>query len=304
MYITKHYGECNPEKLKRALESGVEKGLWEQTRGTGAGGTFHLLIDTFNPSRSDTMDDRIAQAIVATHEPKQASALLIKKYISEYHPSLNTEARPHLFKHALERASNKGTIRQLSGIGAGGTFLLVDHFHPSPAILAGESEDEEEFDSSDEEGERYIPRPTKRSRIISKLARSTVDRSAPPQKKKKAEKRAAKTPSAPLKGKSQVKKAAKKQNRPKSRAVVETSEEESEEEEVYVPRPTTKRGRGESEKMTVTKISTAKKATPAKATPPAKKGKFNKSKDKAADAKPGTPAKIGKKSAKSAKKGR
>ena len=192
-------------------------------------------------------------------------------------------------------------FRQLSGIGAGGTFLLVDHFHPSPAILAGESEDEEELDSSDEEGERYIPRPTKRSRIISKPPRSAVDRSAPPQKKKKVEKRAAKTPSASLKGKSQVKKAAKKQNRPKSRAVVDTSEEESEEEDAYVPRPTTKRGRGE---MTITKTSTAKKATPAKAATPAKKGKANKSKDKAADAKQGTPAKVGKKSSKSAKKRR
>ena len=57
------------------------------------------------------MDDRIAQAIVASHEPKQASALLIKKYMASYHPNLKTEERPHLFKHALERASNKGTIR-------------------------------------------------------------------------------------------------------------------------------------------------------------------------------------------------
>ena len=57
------------------------------------------------------MDDRIAQAIVASHEPKQASALLIKKYISEYHPKLNIDIKPHLFKHALERANNKGFIR-------------------------------------------------------------------------------------------------------------------------------------------------------------------------------------------------
>lgn len=55
MYITRHYGECNPERLKKALESGVEKGLWEQTKGSGASGTFHLLIDTFNPSRSKTL---------------------------------------------------------------------------------------------------------------------------------------------------------------------------------------------------------------------------------------------------------
>ena len=59
----------------------------------------------------DTMDDRIAQAIVATHEPKQASAKYIKKYIAQYHPTLKTEEKPYLFKHALERASQKGTIR-------------------------------------------------------------------------------------------------------------------------------------------------------------------------------------------------
>ena len=52
MYITKHYGEVNPEKLKKALESGMEKGLWENISGSAAAGTYHLLIDTFNPSRS------------------------------------------------------------------------------------------------------------------------------------------------------------------------------------------------------------------------------------------------------------
>ena len=52
MYITKHYGEVNPDRLKRALESGMEKGLWENTSGSVAAGTYHLLIDTFNPSRS------------------------------------------------------------------------------------------------------------------------------------------------------------------------------------------------------------------------------------------------------------
>ena len=52
MYITKHYGEVNHERLKKALESGIEKELWENVSGSTAAGTYHLLIDTFNPSRS------------------------------------------------------------------------------------------------------------------------------------------------------------------------------------------------------------------------------------------------------------
>ena len=51
-YITQHYGDCNIDKLKKSLESGIDKGLWELTRGSGMSGMYHLLIDTFNPSRS------------------------------------------------------------------------------------------------------------------------------------------------------------------------------------------------------------------------------------------------------------
>ena len=54
-YISKYYHvDVNPEKLKKALESGVEKGLWELTRGSGTHGTYHLLIETFNPARSES----------------------------------------------------------------------------------------------------------------------------------------------------------------------------------------------------------------------------------------------------------
>lgn len=61
----------------------------------------------------DNIEDWICQAIVACHEPKQASAGLIKKYIMEYHPKFSVENRPHLFKSALEKACNKGVIRYL-----------------------------------------------------------------------------------------------------------------------------------------------------------------------------------------------
>lgn len=57
------------------------------------------------------LQDQISQALVACNEPKQASALLIKKYITEYHPNLGVEERPHLLRNALERASSKGVIR-------------------------------------------------------------------------------------------------------------------------------------------------------------------------------------------------
>lgn len=57
------------------------------------------------------------------------------------------------------------TCRQLSGIGASGSFQLMDPFSPSPSILAGEAVEEGTFESSDDEkGERYIVRKTKSGR--------------------------------------------------------------------------------------------------------------------------------------------
>ncbi|WAQ97140.1 HP1B3-like protein [Mya arenaria] len=163
-YIRKFYHtEVAPEKLKRVLDEGVASETWENVGGS----TYHLLVDTFTPSRTD----QIAQAIVACSEPKIASAVIIKKYISEYHPKFDIDNKVHLFKHAIERACSKGKIRQLSGIGSTGSFQLVDQFYPSPAILAGytsDSEDESAADDEAEEVQEYVPRPTKKGRLAIK----------------------------------------------------------------------------------------------------------------------------------------
>lgn len=164
-YIQDYYPEVNAEmRLKKALEKGIERGLWDQVTGTGASGTFRLLIDEFNPGKCETMEDMVCLAIVATHEPKQASALLIKRYVQEFHQDFNIEARPHLFKNAISRGIKKNIVRQLSGIGATGTFQLIQQYIPSPAMLAGERvTEEDDQDSSDDEdpAEQYYVRPTK-----------------------------------------------------------------------------------------------------------------------------------------------
>jgi hypothetical protein len=52
-YISKYYfKEISNDRLKKALDKGVEDGLWELISGTAPTGRYHLLIETFNPGRS------------------------------------------------------------------------------------------------------------------------------------------------------------------------------------------------------------------------------------------------------------
>ncbi|KAK3092125.1 hypothetical protein FSP39_025397 [Pinctada imbricata] len=137
-YIETHYPDVDTDmRLKKALEKGEEKGLWQRI-----GHSYRILSEDFNPAYSEDINDMVTQAIMATHSPKIASALYMKKYITQYHPDFQIESRPNLFKSALERAIRKGMIRQITGIGSSGSFQLVNNFNPSPAILAGETEDE------------------------------------------------------------------------------------------------------------------------------------------------------------------
>lgn len=173
-YIADHYPKTDVDAgLKKALEKGIERGVWEQVSGSISNGKFRLLAEDFNPSNAESMEDKICQAIVACHEPKQASAGLIKRYIMEYHSDFGIDSKPHLFKGALKRACSNNKIRQLSGIGASGSFQLVDSFYPSPAILAGDAEAEAEEaaatgkwmdDEEDKFQETYIVRKTKSGR--------------------------------------------------------------------------------------------------------------------------------------------
>lgn len=173
-YIADYYPSVNVDtKLKSALEKGVEKGLWEQCSGSSAGsGSYRLRVDDFNPESSKTTDDMICQAIVASHEPKQSTAIRIKQYLLDYHPDFNVESRPHRFKMAIERALKKGTIKQLTGIGLSGTFQLSNVFIPSPSTLAGNEDAEGRWVERDEiiSDEKYVVRKTKSGRYAGKRA--------------------------------------------------------------------------------------------------------------------------------------
>lgn len=173
-YLSDYYPSVNVEtRLKPALEKGVEKGLWEQCSGTStATGSFRLLVDDFDPESSKTTDDMICQAIVASHEPKQSTAIRIKQYLMDYHPDFNVESRPHNFKKAIERAMKKGVIRQITGIGLSGTFQLSNSFIPSPRILAGNEDTEGHWVVGDDviSDEKYVVRKTKSGRFAGRQA--------------------------------------------------------------------------------------------------------------------------------------
>lgn len=164
-YIEKYYPEVDTnETLKKALEKGESADMWQAV---GAQ-SYRLLLEEFNPGYSNDIEDMISQAIMATHEPKTASGQMIKKYILQYHENFMIDKRPHRFKKALEKACSKNIIRQVSGLGSGGSFQLVKPFVPSPAILAGEVEDKAEsmdFETVNEDhDEIYIVRKTKSGR--------------------------------------------------------------------------------------------------------------------------------------------
>lgn len=65
------------------------------------------LCDLFT---DDDLTGQVMNAIVACTEPKQSSALLLKKYVQDYHPNFRVAERPHLFKKALQRAVAKNLI--------------------------------------------------------------------------------------------------------------------------------------------------------------------------------------------------
>lgn len=164
-YMEKYYPEVDTDAtLKKALEKGESDDMWQAVGGQ----TYRLLLEEFNPGYSSDIEDMISQAIMATHEPKTASGKMIKKYILQYHENFMIDKRPHLFKKALEKACSKNIIRQVSGLGSGGSFQLVKPFVPSPAILAGEVEDKADrvdFEIvNDEYDEIYVVRKTKSGR--------------------------------------------------------------------------------------------------------------------------------------------
>lgn len=180
-YIEEHYDPSNLDgRMKKALESGLDKGYWEKI--SSGAQTYQLTVDEFDPNWDETLLGQILVAIVACTEPKQCSFGLIKRYVTEYHPEFKVVERPTKLKQAVERGIKKNIIRQITGIGCSGTFQLVNPFTPSPAIIQGQdtaddyTDDKSDSSAAEEEDEEeegyaldpkkfldaYVPRPSKR----------------------------------------------------------------------------------------------------------------------------------------------
>lgn len=105
------YPSCRLCRLRKVLQTGSEKGFWEQVSGTSASqGSYRLLLTEFDPTDDDLMG-MITNAIMASHEPKQCSAAMLKRYIVKYHPKFKVAERPNLLKKAIERALEKNIIK-------------------------------------------------------------------------------------------------------------------------------------------------------------------------------------------------
>lgn len=59
----------------------------------------------------DDLFGMVINAIMACTEPKQCSALLLKKYMLDYYPEFKVADRPNLFKKALDRGTSKEIVR-------------------------------------------------------------------------------------------------------------------------------------------------------------------------------------------------
>lgn len=235
-YIEKYYRKTDiEEKLRRALEHGCESGKWDRVSGSGKSGSFQLLVDSFNPEETESMTDMVCSAIIACSEPKVASYLMIRKYISEYHPDFNIDAKPHKLKKAIERAIENKTLIQVSGLGMTGSFQLGEPFTPSPAILAWADEEDYSSDDDDEDArDVYVVRKTKSGR------RAPVKRLEYRSEKKRGRPSASSFRGAKKSGAKAGRKPARKYADSDSEIEIDTGGSDAEE---YTPRKT-KSGRG------------------------------------------------------------
>ncbi|KAL7843339.1 hypothetical protein AOLI_G00248510 [Acnodon oligacanthus] len=137
-YIVKKYSPMELDKrtkslYKRALKRLVEKGAVKQLKGKGFSGSFTIGKVPTNssskkPSASSGMKGTLGESLplIMTRlcEPKEASYILIKKYLEQHFPQLNVENRPDVLKNCLQRSVEKGYLEQITGKGASGTFQL------------------------------------------------------------------------------------------------------------------------------------------------------------------------------------
>ncbi|XP_076862966.1 heterochromatin protein 1-binding protein 3 [Brachyhypopomus gauderio] len=135
-YVTKKYSTMEMDKrtkslYKRALKRLVEKGAVKQLKGKGFSGSFTIgkvPTNSKKPSATAGIKGTLGEALplIMTRlcEPKEASYILIKKYLEQHFPQLNVENRPDVLKNCLQRAVEKGFLEQITGKGASGTFQL------------------------------------------------------------------------------------------------------------------------------------------------------------------------------------
>ncbi|XP_030230732.1 heterochromatin protein 1-binding protein 3 isoform X2 [Gadus morhua] len=133
-YVTKNYPSLELDKrkflIKKALKKHLEKGSIKQLKGKGFAGSFAAQKQPANKSsaaavlKSEPLGDALPLIITRLCEPKEASYILIKKYLEQHFPQLHIDNRPDLLKSALVRAVDKGHLERITGKGASGTFQL------------------------------------------------------------------------------------------------------------------------------------------------------------------------------------
>ncbi|KAJ8332712.1 hypothetical protein SKAU_G00425010 [Synaphobranchus kaupii] len=137
-YIMKNYAALELDRrtflLKKALKRLLEKGAIKQLKGKGFNGSFTIIKHPQKPSgkkpasapqvKAETLGETLPLIMTHLCEPKEASYILIKKYMEQHFPQLNVEQRPDLLKSALQRSVDKGYLDQITGKGASGTFQI------------------------------------------------------------------------------------------------------------------------------------------------------------------------------------
>ncbi|XP_048029189.1 heterochromatin protein 1-binding protein 3 [Megalobrama amblycephala] len=129
-YVMKKYPSVEMDKktknlYKRALKRLVEKGTVKQLKGKGFSGSFAIgKKSASSAGAKETLGESLPLIITRLCEPKEASYILIKKYLEQYFPQLNVENRPDVLKNCLQRSVEKGYLEQITGKGASGTFQL------------------------------------------------------------------------------------------------------------------------------------------------------------------------------------
>ncbi|XP_053509469.1 heterochromatin protein 1-binding protein 3 isoform X1 [Ictalurus furcatus] len=141
-YVTKKYSSMEMDKrtksqYKKAMKKLVEKGAVKQLKGKGFSGSFTIgklptesnskkkpSTSSFSGTKGGTLGEALPLIMTRLCEPKEASYILIKKYLEQHFPQLNVESRPDVLKNCLQRSVEKGYLEQITGKGASGTFQL------------------------------------------------------------------------------------------------------------------------------------------------------------------------------------